>query len=475
MYVSQYLRASLISTLLALTVGSAEDVHRKAELELEEGESVTFVAAKTENTGDTPIMDQVVDGITDVATQAISGVSGKTTSSEDTEYSGDICLADCSSGVCTFTFTVNHYVSELGYYVVEECNKDGEEVIMPTLGIQKGVTYKFVQSDLHNYYHPIGFAYYPDGEHDDQIELEPGQQPPGSSSACEESMTCPAPMYFLNGNYLGAYSNNADLVPVTTGEEDFGLDNYEPDFFIPVETWYENGDYAVYLKYDDEEMNQDFFYFCHIHQYMSGRIKFVDDAGKPLYAEDTPPIPYPYDTPSTYDKSCGTYGLSEYQLPHEECAPEYVCDRPLENPILHKYSGCTESMNCAMQVGMSTYAAEEDPIALFNHMMIPHHQNAVNMAKSLLKTGEIQCADEDIAEETDDCTMYRIVMDIINGQNKQIQLMRDVLEDKGYEEIANCDVKIAASSAYLMKMGGVFGSTTAFAVSAILLSLLVLG
>jgi len=461
MYVSKHLRASLIATLLAFTV--SQDVQST----LEDGESVTFVAAKTENDGDTPLMDQVVDGITEVANTVISANSEESGSTEETEYGGDLCLADCSSGVCTFTFTVNHYASELGYYTVKECNKDGEEIFMPTLGIQKGVTYHFVQSDLHNYYHPVGFAYYPDGEHDDQIELEPGQQPPGSSSDCDESMTCPAPMYFLNGNYLGSYSNNADLVPVTTGEEDFGLDNYEPDFFIPIETWFENGDYSVYLKYDDEEMSQDFFYFCHIHQYVTGRIKFVDDAGKPLNAEDSPPIPYAYDEPSTYDKSCGTYGLSEYQLPHEECAPEYVCDRPLENPILHKYSGCTESMNCAMQVGMTTYAAEEDPIALFNHMMIPHHQNAVNMAKSLMKTGEIDCADENIADDTDDCQMYRIILEIMGNQNKQIQLMRDVLEDKGYEEITGCDVKITASSAYSMKIGGVIGSFTALALSGI--------
>jgi hypothetical protein len=29
------------------------------------------------------------------------------------------------------------------------------------------------QSDPSNYYHPMGFAYYPDGAHDGKIELEP--------------------------------------------------------------------------------------------------------------------------------------------------------------------------------------------------------------------------------------------------------------------------------------------------------------
>ena len=41
-------------------------------------------------------------------------------------------------------------------------------------GVEKGVTYRFVQSDETNYYHPLGLAYYPDGAHDDVDELEPG-------------------------------------------------------------------------------------------------------------------------------------------------------------------------------------------------------------------------------------------------------------------------------------------------------------
>ena len=41
-------------------------------------------------------------------------------------------------------------------------------------GMEKGVTYKFIQEDFTNYYHALGFAYYADGALDDQPELEPG-------------------------------------------------------------------------------------------------------------------------------------------------------------------------------------------------------------------------------------------------------------------------------------------------------------
>jgi len=83
-----------------------------------------------------------------------------------------ICHGSCDESggvkVCTFKFKVNLYASELGYFTVEGC-----EGVMPTLGMEKGVTYIFDQGDQSNYYHPLGLAYYADGAHDDVDELEP--------------------------------------------------------------------------------------------------------------------------------------------------------------------------------------------------------------------------------------------------------------------------------------------------------------
>jgi len=358
----------------------------------------------------------------------------------------EVCLGDCmtkpdGTEECTFTFELDIYASELGYYYVKECG----EHTQPTLGVEKGKTYHFIQTDITNYYHPLGFAYYPDGAHDDVDELEPGVTPPGSSSDCADTMTCPAPMYMLNGEYLGKYSNNADVAPVTTDEDDFGLDVYEPDFFNPIEEWTENGEYSVYLKFDEiDDFTQDIFYFCHIHEYVSGRIKFVDSEGNVLNKLNDPPIKYKYDEPSEYDLECGTYGLSDYQLPNEECASTYVCDPPTGNgnEAFEIMTGCLNSMNCHMNIGMTTKVNSNSAIALFNHQMIPHHQNAVNMCKTLFKTNVIEC--DDVTDEDDsDCIMLRICMEIINGQNKQIQLMRDVLENKGYLYDDDCVVVLS--------------------------------
>ena len=97
--------------------------------------------------------------------------------------------------------------------------------------------------------------------------------------------------------YQGTYSNNADLVAVSSGEDNFGLDEYEPLFFHPLPgmlmclfssilqtirftlnsfhltvilisvnaEWIGYGTFSVFLKFDeDTDFAQDIFYFCHV-------------------------------------------------------------------------------------------------------------------------------------------------------------------------------------------------------------------
>jgi hypothetical protein len=89
-----------------------------------------------------------------------------------------------------------------GYFSFEECG----DVVNPTIVLELGETYTFIQRHRSNYYHPMGFAYFPDGAHDDKEELEPGVGL-GHDPSCATDKTCPAPMYFLNGEYLGEFSN----------------------------------------------------------------------------------------------------------------------------------------------------------------------------------------------------------------------------------------------------------------------------
>merc|ERR1712161_66846 len=82
---------------------------------------------------------------------------------------------------------------------------------------------------------------------------------------------------------------------------------------------------------------------------------------------------------------------------------------------------------------------------LFLRMMIPHHQNAVNMAKPAWKIGPIECGGTGIVEEGTDigpsCVLDAIVRGIVNSQNKQIQTMKSILTGFfNVAEFADCDV-----------------------------------
>lgn len=91
--------------------------------------------------------------------------------------------------------------------------------------------------------------------------------------------------------------------------------------------------------------------------------------------------------------------------------------------------------------GMTTGIQATADSALFIHQMIPHHQNAVNTAKSLLKMGSLLCPD--LTDTTNsECQLEGILRDIIGGQNHQIQLMRHFLNQHGLPQTDNCDVYV---------------------------------
>ena len=90
---------------------------------------------------------------------------------------------------------------------------------------------------------------------------------------------------------------------------------------------------------------------------------------------------------------------------------------------------------------MTTGVKAKSEGALFVHQMIPHHQNAVNMAKALLKTKKVHC--EDLSNDEDpDCILEGILYEIVNTQNLQIQAMYDYLDAKRYPEADNCNVYV---------------------------------
>ena len=256
-----------------------------------------------------------------------------------------ICRGACWTNkkgeeVCKFTARVDFYASDLGAFYFEECGADN---IYPDIGIEIGKKYIFVQADRSNYYHPLGFAFTPDGAH--------------------------------AGHDAGHDEMEEEFLTYRLDEKDVGLDEYEPLFFHSAGEWAGYGTFTVDVKYEGHH-ESDLFYFCHIHEFMSGRIKLLKN-DTPIQQANSPPIKYNHPVPDPYDKSCGTYGLAPFQLPHPECPNTFVCDKHTN------FAGCIETMNCFMMVGMTTYAygGNDGDVALFNHQMIPHHENAVNMAK----------------------------------------------------------------------------------------------
>eukprot|EP00934_Nitzschia_sp_Nitz4_P000599 Nitzschia sp. Nitz4//scaffold233_size31335//18543//21200//NITZ4_007952-RA/size31335-augustus-gene-0.45-mRNA-1//-1//CDS//3329543382//599//frame0 len=351
--------------------------------------------------------------------------------SDDSVFQYAIDCVPCADtdGSCILDVSVNLYASETGYFEIGGC-----EGINPTLHLTVGRTYIFEQSDFTNWYHLIGFAYEADGAHVPVDELEPGV-PPGNSD-CNSTLSCPAPMYFMDGVYRGTYSNNELIAPIN-GTEDFGLDVVEPLFFHPIADWQSYGTFRTVLTFDIE-YDQDIFYFCHVHEGMSARIKLLDQDGNKLNPDDTPLLPYEYADIDAFDADCGTFNVSAWQLSEQDNCPEFfVCG----DSELSTFATCVEAMDCHMMSSMTTTAAGKS--ALFCHQMIPHHQNAVNMAKSLLKNVNLEC-ESIAAEEGDDvsvdCSLIPLIYEIINIQNSQIIDMRSALEDLETAEFANCDV-----------------------------------
>lgn len=325
---------------------------------------------------------------------------------------------------------MNLHASQYGFFTFEECG----ETVNPTIGLKVGEVYTFKQEDVSNYYHPMGFAYDVDGALEDSPELEPGNTPPGSDSDCLDDLTCPAPIYFKDGVRLGDY-DNLDDGDISVDEDDFGLDDYEPEFFYPLAEW-AGAAYEIRLRFTVDDIDQDCFYFCHIHAGMTGRIKILDDSGDAIVEEDTPVIPYSYEAPTGLDEVCGTSGINAFELPNSQCPSRFVCLSPegTESSELQTFANCIDAMNCAMIVGMTTLDNEIGG-ALFSYQMIPHHINAVNMAKALLKFAEFTC--DDYTDETDDCTFESLAREIIVVQNYQIQGLEFVLEELGVDAAAN--------------------------------------
>eukprot|EP01043_Picozoa_sp_COSAG02_P037907 COSAG02_NODE_2882_length_7818_cov_12.332642_3_plen_102_part_00 len=70
-----------------------------------------------------------------------------------------------------------------------------------------------------------------------------------------------------------------------------------------------------------------------------------------------------------------------------ECASNaghMLCDN-----IDTDFEKCMAALNCKMTTEMRVSAAGDSPLTTFYQQMIPHHANAINMARVLLKTVDL--------------------------------------------------------------------------------------
>merc|ERR1719171_1820819 len=156
--------------------------------------------------------------------------------------------------------------------------------------------------------------------------------------------------------------------------------------------------------------------------------------GLHLNSEDAPALIKEPDVVSEYDQSCGTFGVGDYTRSSGKCpADAFICTEGDETPEQLLFGECMYALDCHMQYNMKSILANSDPIVTFIHQMIPHHQNAVNMAKALLKTNTLDASDEG------DLEMENMMWAIINGQNFQIHQMQDYLAEKSYAESDICE------------------------------------
>lgn len=80
-----------------------------------------------------------------------SGALALSASATEEPVTGMVCNASCTADengkeVCKFTTKVDLFAGELGYYHFEECG----DAVNPTLGVEVGKTYQFIQKDRSN-------------------------------------------------------------------------------------------------------------------------------------------------------------------------------------------------------------------------------------------------------------------------------------------------------------------------------------
>merc|ERR1719162_1448924 len=124
--------------------------------------------------------------------------------------------AECTGTETNVCMTVNVFTSETGYYELNRGDFETLEGPSPDIKVKIGDKITFDQSDVSNWYHPVGFAYRADGAHRDTWGADENPEVEGLGEL----------QYLIDGE-----------IPTCDDAGDTGLDCYEPEFFYPRGDW----------------------------------------------------------------------------------------------------------------------------------------------------------------------------------------------------------------------------------------------
>jgi len=312
--------------------------------------------------------------------------------------------AACTGSETTVCMSIDMFAAETGYYRLDRGSFETLDDVSPTITVKIGQKITFDQSDKTNWYHPVGFAYEPDGAHGDDWGADENPEVEGKGEL----------QYLIDGE-----------IPTCEDAGNTGLDCYEPEFFFPLSEW-EGKTYSAELTITEDVAKAShggvIYYFCHIHSKMSGKIIIKNTDGTPYESSTKEKELYKPITNDSHDTKCGTTAASPYAVDGSKNCGDVQF---FGGTISSDYEKCLHSLDCKMHHEMyaQTTVDSNDKVAVFMQQMIPHHVNAINMAKLLLKH-----APDEVGKVED---LESILWDIINTQNFQVHYFRNYLNPDG--------------------------------------------
>ena len=216
------------------------------------------------------------------------------------------------------------------------------------------------------------------------------------------------------------------------------------------------------------------YYFCHIHAGMSAEIeitgstaatktkinaaKLGGETEASALAIFTKVQADHQKSVSSHDEACGTYNTYAKETKSTCSNSHFLCG----DGAAGAYETCLGAIDCQMHHDMAiSVASGASKFATFARQMIPHHQNAVSMAKALLKhhkAADYPAGDMAFAEG--------LARGIINEQNRQIQLMKAWLDanaalakasNKCYDSSSSSDDGLSTGALVGIIVGAIVG------------------